>query len=96
MGDEGGFAPNLKSNAEALDVIVEAVEAAGYKLGKQVYIALDVAATELYNVDKKTYWLDGKKISAADMVDCWQAGPKSIPSAPSRTAAPRTIGTAGN
>jgi enolase len=68
VGDEGGFAPDLKSNAEALDLIVEAVAAAGYELGKQVYIALDVAATELYNVDQKTYSMDGKKISAADMV----------------------------
>jgi enolase len=69
VGDEGGFAPDLKSNAEALEVIVEAVGNAGYKLGEQVYIALDVAATELYDAEKKTYSMDGKKLTAAQMVD---------------------------
>ncbi len=69
VGDEGGFAPDLKSNAEALDVIVEAVGKAGYELGKQVYIALDVAATELYNAEKKTYTMDGKQLPAKAMVD---------------------------
>ena len=69
VGDEGGFAPDLKSNAEALDVIVEAVGQAGYQLGKQVYIALDCASTELYNADKKTYSIDGKQISSQGMVD---------------------------
>jgi enolase len=68
VGDEGGFAPDLKSNAEALDLIVEAVGKAGYEIGKQVFIALDVAATELYDAEKKTYSMDGKKISADQMV----------------------------
>ena len=68
VGDEGGFAPNLKSNQEALDVIVEAVGKAGYEIGKQVFIALDVAASELYDDKTKTYSVDGKKISSADMV----------------------------
>ena len=69
VGDEGGFAPDLKSNAEALDVIVEAVGQAGYQLGKQVFIALDCASTELYNADKKVYSIDGKQISSQGMVD---------------------------
>jgi len=69
VGDEGGFAPDLKSNSEALDVIVEAVGKAGYELGKQVYIALDVAATELYNAEKKTYTMDGKQLPAKAMVE---------------------------
>jgi len=68
VGDEGGFAPDLKSNAEALEVIVEAVSAAGYELGKQVYIALDCASTEMYDTEKNVYSVDGKKISSADMV----------------------------
>jgi enolase len=60
VGDEGGFAPDLKSNAEALDLIMEAIAAAGYKPGEQIKIALDVAATELYDEKKKVYQL-GKK-----------------------------------
>ncbi len=69
VGDEGGFAPDLKSNAEALELIGEAVGKAGYELGKQVYIALDVASSELYDKESKTYSMDGKKISSAGMVD---------------------------
>ncbi len=69
VGDEGGFAPDLKSNAEALEVIEAAVGKAGYELGKQVYIALDVASSELYDKESKTYTMDGKKISSAGMVD---------------------------
>jgi len=74
VGDEGGFAPDLKSNKEALDLIVAAVERAGYEMGKQVQIALDVAASELVPKDAKgkkpyTYVVDGKKISSDDMVD---------------------------
>ena len=65
VGDEGGFAPNLGSNEEALKLIVEAVEKAGYKLGEEVVFALDVAATEFH--DDGTYAFDGKKLSAADM-----------------------------
>ena len=67
VGDEGGFAPNLGSNAEALDLIMEAITKAGYEPGKQAFIALDVAATELYDADKKTYTIDGKSIDAAAM-----------------------------
>ncbi|NUQ63123.1 MAG: phosphopyruvate hydratase [Pirellulales bacterium] len=69
VGDEGGFAPDLKSNAEALEVIKEAVGKAGYELGKQVYIALDVAATELFDAEKKLYTMDGKQIDSAGMVE---------------------------
>jgi enolase len=69
VGDEGGFAPDLGSNVEALDLIMEAIEKAGYKAGEQVRIALDVAATEFYDADKKTYKIDGKDIDSAGMVD---------------------------
>jgi len=55
VGDEGGFAPSLKSNQEALDVVLEAVSQAGYKAGDNVYLALDVAASELWNDDDKNY-----------------------------------------
>ncbi len=69
VGDEGGFAPNLKSNAEALAVIKEAVGQAGYELGRQVYIALDLAANELFDEKSKTYTLDKKPLRADELVD---------------------------
>jgi len=69
VGDEGGFAPDLGSNVEALDLIMTAIEQAGYKPGEQVQIALDVAATEFYNKDKGTYHIDNKDLSGSDMVD---------------------------
>ncbi len=71
VGDEGGFAPDLKSNVEALDLIVEAVEKAGYELGRQAFIALDPAASEFYNVDKKTYSVDGRQIDSAALVEMY-------------------------
>ncbi len=69
VGDEGGFAPDLGSNQEALDLIMEAISQAGYKAGEQIYIALDVAATEFYDADKKLYAIDGKQLSGPEMVD---------------------------
>ena len=79
VGDEGGFAPDLKSNQEALDVIVEAIGKAGYELGKQVFIALDVAATEFYNAEKKVYSFDGKEISSAALVDIYAKWVENYP-----------------
>jgi enolase len=69
VGDEGGFAPNLASNQAALEVIMEAIGAAGYKAGKQVWIALDVAATDFYDEKKKVYTIDGKQLTSDKMVD---------------------------
>jgi enolase len=69
VGDEGGFAPDLGSNAEALELIMEAISKAGYEAGKQAFIALDVAATELYDTEKGTYTIDGKAIDAAAMTE---------------------------
>ena len=68
VGDEGGFAPDLGSNREALDLIMEAIDLAGYKAGEQVFIALDVASTEFYNADAGTYKFDGNNLSTSDMV----------------------------
>ena len=70
VGDEGGFAPNLFSNEEALKTIVEAIEKAGYKPGDQVKIAIDVAATELYDKDKKIYSIksEGKELTSDEMI----------------------------
>ena len=69
VGDEGGFAPDLKSNREALDVIMQAIDQAGYKAGEQVWIALDSASTEFYDREKKKYSIDGKELSGDEMVD---------------------------
>ena len=69
VGDEGGFAPDLGSNKEALDLIMTAIEKAGYKPGEQVQIALDVAATEFYDESKGVYKIDGKELDSNGMVD---------------------------
>ncbi|MCC7475521.1 MAG: phosphopyruvate hydratase [Pirellulales bacterium] len=69
VGDEGGFAPDLPNNAAAIDLILEATEKAGYKAGQQVFLAMDVAATELYDAKTKKYTIDGKAIDAGAMVD---------------------------
>lgn len=69
VGDEGGFAPDLGSNREALDLIMEAIKRAGYEAGKQIFIALDVAATEFYDEKTKKYTIDGKQLSGDQMVD---------------------------
>jgi enolase len=79
VGDEGGFAPDLQSNAEALEVIVEAVGKAGYEIGKQVYIAMDAASTEFYDADKKVYTVDGKQLSSAAMVDLLESWANKYP-----------------
>jgi enolase len=75
VGDEGGFAPDLKDNEDALKVIVEAVDASGYKLGKQVFIALDPAASELWDKQKNGYKFfksnPGKIFKSEQMVDHW-------------------------
>lgn len=68
VGDEGGFAPNLENNQMALDFIVEAIKKAGYKPGVDIFIALDIAASELYNKDAKTYKLDNKELSTDELM----------------------------
>ena len=71
VGDEGGFAPNLGSNKEALQLIVDAIKVAGYTPGEDVRLGLDVAATEMYDKETKLYDLkhEGKKLTAEQMVD---------------------------
>ena len=69
VGDEGGFAPNLGSNVEALELIMCAIEQSGYQPGEHVQIALDVAATEFYNSASGTYAIDGKNLDSAGLVD---------------------------
>ena len=69
VGDEGGFAPDLRSNVEALDLIMEAIRKAGYEAEKHVWIALDVAATEFYDCKAQSYAIDKQQLDAAGMVD---------------------------
>jgi len=82
VGDEGGFAPNLKSNEEALKVIMKAIEGAGYKPGKDVFIALDPAASEYYLPEENVYHLKkstGDKLTPAEMVAFWKDWVKRYP-----------------
>jgi len=81
VGDEGGYAPALKTNEEAIEVILKAIESAGYKPGEQLCIALDPAASEFYEEETKTYNLrkEGKKLSGAEMVAFWGEWLKKYP-----------------
>jgi enolase len=75
VGDEGGFAPNLKSNEEAITVILQAIENAGYRPGEDIYLALDPASSEYYLPEEKVYHLHkstGDKLTSAQMVDYWK------------------------
>ena len=75
VGDEGGFAPSLGSNEQAIEVVIQAVEKAGFSLGKDMYIALDAAASEFYNADKNLYHFEstGDSMSPTEMVDYWKS-----------------------
>lgn len=82
VGDEGGFAPNLKSNEEAIQVILQAIEKAGYRPGEDIYIALDPAASEYYLEEENVYhlhWSSGDKLSPAEMVDYWNTWVQKYP-----------------
>jgi len=74
VGDEGGFAPDIQSNEEAIETVIQAIEAAGYKTGSQINIAMDAATSEMYNEEDKTYKFyksSGKVISSEEMVAYW-------------------------
>ncbi len=72
VGDEGGFAPNLNNNTMALDFIMEAIRKAGYKPGEDIFIALDVAASELYDKKTNTYKLDGKSFTSEELITFYE------------------------
>ncbi len=74
VGDEGGFAPNLNSNEEAIEVVIEAIEKAGYKPGDDIYIALDAAASEFYDEDRKVYHFEstGEDLTSSQLVAYWK------------------------
>ena len=76
VGDEGGFAPNIQTNEEAIETVLQAIEAAGFKPGDDIMIAMDAAASEFYDADKGAYVLhksSGKELSTDDMVAYWAA-----------------------
>ena len=77
VGDEGGFAPNLKSNEEALSLIIKSINKAGYKEGKDIYLALDVAASELFEKDK--YSFEGKRLSSGELINYYEKLIKKYP-----------------
>jgi enolase len=82
VGDEGGFAPNIKSNEEAIEIVLKAIESAGYKPGEDIYIAMDAAVTEFYDEKKKLYHFhksDGKKLTSDEMADYWAKWVKKYP-----------------
>lgn len=71
LGDEGGYAPNLSSHKEALNLLIEAIEKAGYKPGEEVFIALDCAASSFYNEEEGVYEFEGKKLSGKELSDIY-------------------------
>jgi enolase 1/2/3 len=82
VGDEGGFAPDIQSNEEAIDTVMTAISAAGFKAGSQIAIAMDPAVSELYDGAKKVYHFhksDGKKLTSEKMVDFWANWVKNYP-----------------
>jgi enolase len=82
VGDEGGFAPNIQSNEEAIETVLESIQAAGYKTGTQIAIAMDAANSELWNAKKKKYVFhksSGKEMSSDQLVKYWESWVKKYP-----------------
>lgn len=82
VGDEGGFAPNLRSNVEAMEMVLTAIEKAGYRPGEDVYVAMDAASSEFYNAEEGVYHFHqstGDKLTSAEMVDYWADWCKKYP-----------------
>ncbi len=82
VGDEGGFAPNLKSNVEAMEMVLMAIEKAGYRPGEDVYVSMDAAASEFYNAEEGVYHFHqstGDKLTSSEMVDYWADWAKKYP-----------------
>jgi len=82
VGDEGGFAPNIKSNEEAIEIVLKSIEVAGYKPGSDIYIAMDAASSEFYDKDSGLYNFhksNGQKLSSEEMVDYWESWTSKYP-----------------
>jgi enolase len=98
VGDEGGFAPNFKSNEEAIQSVLQAVEQAGYRPGEDIFIALDAAASEFYDAGSGMYHFKkstGDKLTSRRWPVTGRSGPTSTRSFPSKTAWAKTTGAAG-
>ena len=82
VGDEGGFAPNLRSNVEAMEMVLRAIENAGYRPGEDVFVSMDAAASEFYNAEEGVYHFHqstGEKLTSSEMVDYWADWVKKYP-----------------
>ena len=82
VGDEGGFAPNLRSNVEAMEMVLQAIENAGYRPGEDVFVSMDAAASEFYNAEESVYHFhqsSGDKLTSSEMVDYWADWCKKYP-----------------
>ena len=82
VGDEGGFAPNLGSNVEGIEVVLQAIERAGYRPGEDIYIAMDAAASEFYNAEEKVYHFHqstGDKLTSSEMASYWKEWTEKYP-----------------
>ena len=82
VGDEGGFAPNLASNTEAIEYVLKAIEKAGYRPGEDMWIAIDAAASEFYNAEEKVYHFHqstGEKLTSDEMVSFWKDWSEKYP-----------------
>ena len=82
VGDEGGFAPNLESNEKAIEIVLKAIETAGYRPGEDMYIAMDAAASEFYNTEENVYHLHqstGDKLTPTEMIDYWADWTRKYP-----------------
>jgi len=82
VGDEGGFAPNIKSNEDAVKIVLKAIESAGYRPGEDIMIGMDAAASEFYNAEEKVYHFHkstGDKLTSSEMVDYWKGWADKYP-----------------
>ncbi len=82
VGDEGGFAPNIKSNKEAIEIVLQSIEVAGFKPGEDIVICMDAAASEFYNAEEKVYHFHkstGDKLTTSEMVDYWKGWVDNYP-----------------
>ena len=79
VGDEGGFAPNINSNKEAIELVLSSIHDAGYQIGQDISVAIDAAASEFYDKEKKIYCFDNNELNACDMVNFWSDWIKKYP-----------------